>query len=511
VLRAGGHAVDAAIATSFAVGVLEPWMSGIGGTGAMLIYTAADKKITVVDFGARAPLALDPADYPVIDGNAGDLFGWPRVKDDRNLIGASAAVAPTMVAGTHKAHALFGRRAWRDLIAPAIKLADDGPVVDWHTMLEIASTFSFLARDPGCRSTYLPGGAPPVPPPAVSAQPIIRLPNKALARTLDAIASDGPDTFYRGEITRALAADFKQAGGIVTAEDFAAVEARVVAPRTVRHRAHEVHVLPQLSGGPTIARAFDSVNQRWPQVQGGPLSASAFSAMAAALRDAWAVRFDQMGDTATTAPTGSTTHLSVVDADGNMVALTQTLLSAFGSRFLSPSTGILLNNAINWFDPRPGGPNSMAPGKRALCNYCPAIMIGADDAVAIGGSGGRKILPAVFQLLIMMANGMSLDDAFHAPRIDLSGGETLVVDRDLPADVRHTLSAEFKTLEVERTSYPYHFTIAGAVRRIGGVNEGATEPQAQARALMPRRTSRTQILCRVRRRTGRVCRHSAAR
>jgi gamma-glutamyltranspeptidase / glutathione hydrolase len=183
-----------------------------------------------------------------------------------------------------------------------------------------------------------------------------------------------------------------------------------------------------------------------------------------------------MGDSAATAPQGSTTHISVVDRDGNMVALTQTLLSLFGSRFLSPSTGILMNNGINWFDPRPGTPNAIAPGKRTLSNYCPAIMLGDGEAVAIGGCGGRKILPAVFQLMVMIANGMPLDDAFHAPRIDLSGGETVVVDRDLPADVRAALARAFKTLEVERNVYPGHFTIAGAVRRAGGINEGAAEP-----------------------------------
>jgi gamma-glutamyltranspeptidase/glutathione hydrolase len=159
-----------------------------------------------------------------------------------------------------------------------------------------------------------------------------------------------------------------------------------------------------------------------------------------------------------------------------MVTLTQTLLSLFGSQFMSQSTGILLNNAVNWFDPRPGGPNSIAPGKRVLANYCPAIMTAADDAIAAGGSGGRKILPAVFQLLVMMANGQSLDEAIHAPRIDVSGGDTVVMDRRLPDAVRAALAAEFPTMEAERTVFPYHFTIASAVRRRAEWNEGATEP-----------------------------------
>jgi gamma-glutamyltranspeptidase/glutathione hydrolase len=477
VLAEGGHAVDAAVATSFAIGVLEPWMSGLGGTGAMLVREAASGKVTVVDFGARSPGALDATDYPLAGGQAGDLFGWPRVKDDRNLVGASAAVAPTVVAGVHAAHRLFGRKAWNDLVAPAIPLAEQGPTVDWHMLLEIATTLPHLWRDPGCRSVFLPGGAPPVPPPAVAPQPVVRLPNVALAKTLAMIAADGPDALYRGPIGRALCEDFRAAGGCVTQDDLAACEARVIAPREVDHNGHRISVLPELSGGPTMIRAFDRLARRWSPSGGGrAFDGAAFTAVAASLKDAWDDRFDSMGDTPTTAATSTTTHISVLDREGNMVALTQTLLSIFGSRFLSPATGILMNNGINWFDPRPGGPNSIGPGKRALCNYCPAIMVGPEQAVAIGGSGGRKIMPAVFQLLIMLANGMSLDDAFHAPRIDVSGGERVVVDRDLPEEVRAALAAQGETLEVERTAYPAHFTIAGAVKRAAGRNEGASEP-----------------------------------
>jgi gamma-glutamyltranspeptidase / glutathione hydrolase len=477
VLAAGGHAVDAAVATSFAVGVLEPWMNGIGGVGAMLLRHAADDRVTAFDFGARAPAALDPADYPIVPGTVTDLFGWPRVKDDRNLVGAKAVVAPTLVAGIVAAHKAFGRKPWRELVEPAARQAAEGLVVDWHTTLIVATAFAHLARDPGAASVFLPDGAPPVPPPAVAANPVVRLPNRELARTLEAIAADGADAFYRGPIARGIIEDVRAAGGVLAQGDFDAVEARTVTPRTVTHRGRAVHVLPGLTGGPTIIDAFEGLARRWTGAgAGGPLDAQAFVSIAASLTDAWAKRFATMGDSAVTAPAGSTTHISVVDRDGNMVALTQTLLSLFGSRFLSPSTGILMNNGINWFDPRPGTPNGIAPGKRTLSNYCPAIMLGDGDAVAAGGCGGRKILPAVFQLLVMIANGMSLDDAFHAPRIDLSGGETVVVDRDLPGDVRAALAGTFKTLEVERNVYPGHFTIAGAVRRKGGVNEGATEP-----------------------------------
>jgi gamma-glutamyltranspeptidase / glutathione hydrolase len=470
VLADGGHAVDAAVATSFAVGVLEPWMNGIGGIGAMLVRSG--DQVAALEFGARSPAALDPADYPIVQGAASDLFDWPRVKDDRNLIGAKAVVAPRLVAGMAAAHRRHGRKPWRDLVAPAAALAADGMVVDWHTLLMLGTAHAQLAHDPGCAAVFLPGGTLPVPPPAVAPNPVIRLPNPALARTLEAIADD-PAAFYRGPIARALVDDVCAAGGVLAQEDMAAVEAREVAPITYRHRDRTIYALPELTGGPTMLDAFVGLDRRW---RGGALDGAAFTAIAASLREAWDKRFATMGDTAQTGAASSTTHLSVVDRDGNMVALTQTLLSLFGARFLSPATGILLNNGINWFDPRPGRPNSIAAGKRTLSNYCPAVMLGADDAAAIGGCGGRKILPAVFQLLVMMANGSSLDAAFHAPRIDVSGGDTVVVDRDLPVEVRAALSGAFKTLEVERTAYPAHFTIASGVRRSGGMNEGATEP-----------------------------------
>jgi gamma-glutamyltranspeptidase/glutathione hydrolase len=476
VLADGGNAIDAAVATSFAIGVLEPWMSGVGGVGAMLVRFAKDDTVHAIDFGARAPAALNPADYPMIEGSGSDLFGWPRVKDDRNLVGATAVMAPTVVCGVAAAHKAHGSKPWRALVEPAAQLAAEGMVVDWHTTLVTATAFAHLAQDAACRAVFLPNGAPAAPPPAVVSDPIIRLRNPALARTLGTLAAEGPEALYRGALGRALIEDIRAAGGCVSLEDLARCEALTKAPRVIKHRGRAVHVLPELSGGPTTADAFAHLDAHWTPSRKDTLDADAFMAIAAALQQAWAKRFATMGDSAGIAPQSSTTHISVVDRDGNMVALTQTLLSLFGSRFMSPSTGILMNNAVNWFDPRPGGPNSIAAGKRVLANYAPAVMLGDDDAVAIGGCGGRKILPAVFQLLVMMANGMDLDSAFHAPRIDVSGTDIVVMDRDLPEDIRGTLSAGFTTQQVERVAYPYHFTIAGAVRRSGGYNEGATEP-----------------------------------
>src|SRR3954451_11762490 len=163
VLRGGGNAVDAAIATAFAVGVAEPCMSGIGGIGAILIRESRTGKVSVIDFGARAPARLDPAAYVLTGGSDTDLFGWPMVVENRNLVGPYAVAIPAMVAGHAMAHERFGTRPWAELVASAADLAEAGPQVDWHTSLWIASALGDLARDPGCRALFLPNGAPPVP------------------------------------------------------------------------------------------------------------------------------------------------------------------------------------------------------------------------------------------------------------------------------------------------------------------------------------------------------------
>src|SRR5215204_2625900 len=174
VLCGGGNAVDAAIATAFAVGVAEPWMSGIGGIGAMLIREAGTGKVSVIDFGARAPARLDPAAYVLAGGTDTDLFGWPKVVDNRNLVGPYAVAIPAMVAGHAMAHELFGTKSWAELVAPAAEIAERGVQADWHTTLWIAAAFADLARDPGCRALFLPNGAPPYPPGAAGRAPSTR-------------------------------------------------------------------------------------------------------------------------------------------------------------------------------------------------------------------------------------------------------------------------------------------------------------------------------------------------
>jgi gamma-glutamyltranspeptidase / glutathione hydrolase len=477
VLKEGGHAADAAVATALALGVVEPWMSGIGGVGAALVFEAKTGKVTALDFGGRSPAALDPADFPLTRGEDADLFGWPMVKDSRNTVGAKAVVVPSEPAGLGLLHRTFGRKCWRDLVAPAVRLADDGPVVDWYTTLMIATEMGDLVKDPGARARFLPGGVPPQAPAATAAHPVMRLPMPDLARTLKALADDGPGALYKGALARAIAGDVQAMGGYLSEADLASYEAQAVVPLEIHFGRHTICVLPELNGGPTLAVAFKDLVTR--RTKPGPEPDGAtFAAYAAALQTAWADRLRRMGDAGErTAPT-STTHFAVVDRDGNVVTLTQTLLSQFGARIVLPSTGILMNNGINWFDPRPGGPNALRANARVLANYSPAIMTGADTVIGIGGCGGRKILPAVFQLLAMIAEfGFDLDRAFHSPRIDVSGGARVAADRRMPAETIAALATAFDIVLAEPVVCSHPFTIASAARRSAGLNEGATEPE----------------------------------
>jgi gamma-glutamyltranspeptidase/glutathione hydrolase len=161
-----------------------------------------------------------------------------------------------------------------------------------------------------------------------------------------------------------------------------------------------------------------------------------------------------------------------------MVACTQTLLSIFGSRMMLPTSGILMNNGIMWFDPEAGKPNSIGPGKRCLANMCPTLLERADGACfALGASGGRKIMPATAQLASMLLDyGMDLDTALHTPRIDMSLADVTILDDALPPDTLDALRDRLaNTATAQRTIFPLHFACPSAVGRTGTTNTGATE------------------------------------
>jgi len=255
-------------------------------------------------------------------------------------------------------------------------------------------------------------------------------------------------------------------------------------PLAIAYRGGKVYATPELTAGPTMARTLDLLQQDLNPSRNGP-DAAAYTAYAKALQAAYRERLSDMGDAdgrrslgAVTRAPACTTHFSAVDRDGNMAAVTQTLLSGFGSKYTLPQSGITMNNGIMWFDPTPGLPNSLAPGKRCLTNYTPVVVQAADGRrAAIGASGGRRILPAVTQLAsFVMDYGMDLDAAIHQPRIDASKGAIVIGDVRLPSATRDALRAAFDYEEARLQTMPNKFACPSVVLRTGTTNSGATEP-----------------------------------
>ena len=490
VLKAGGDCVDALIATTFALAVLEPWMSGLGGGGAMVLYRARANACEVIDYGMRAPNGLRVEDYPLSGEDvAADIFPWARVKDDRNLHGPGSIAVPGVVAGMAEAHRRHARLPWRDLLAPAIALAGEGLEVDWWTSQMIATAAADLRRYPASAATFLKEGLPPQPQWGIRSE--TRLPLDRLKATLSHLAAQGADDFYKGDLAASIAGDVQAGGGSLSVEDLAAFQAHVREPLAIAYRGGKVFATPELTAGPTLAQALRLLQADLRPAGESPDAAS-YAAYASSLQAAYRARLAGMGDADGRRALGAeqlapacTTHFSIVDREGNMAAVTQTLLSLFGSRFTTPQSGIPMNNGIMWFDPTPGGPNSLAPGKRCLTNYTPVVAQAADGRrLALGASGGRRIMPAVMQILsFVMDFGMDLDAAIHQPRLDASEGSIVIGDARLPGGVREMLRSQFEYEEARVQTLPMKFACPSVVLRDGATNSGATEifqPWAEA-------------------------------
>lgn len=483
VLRRGGNAVDAAVATSFALGVVEPWMSGIGGGGYMVIRRAGEDKAQVVDFGMRAPQGLRVEDYPIVGGTASDLFPWPVVKDNANVFGARSVAIPGQIAGMAEAHKKFGTHPWADLIGPAIEEARAGLLVDWYCQLLLSGVAKDLAAYPASKKMFLDQDGYPIAS-AWTALGQNRCDQTALAASLATIARDGAEAFYTGPLAKAIVDDLCAAGGRHSADDFLNYYPKTVAASEIRYRDHRIFSTPEMTAGPTLERVFDLLSG-W-QPQGLMPNADDFAVYDRTIRQANAERFETMGDVEHEPAPSCTTHFSVVDAEGTMVAVTQTLLSIFGSRMVLPETGILMNNGIMWFDPEPGRPNSLGAGKRCLANMCPTLLERNDGArFALGAAGGRKIMPSVAQLASFLLDfEMDLDTAIHQPRIDVSLADVTIADDSFAAEVRDGLEQAISPITfAPRTTYPFNFACPSVVSREAAINSGATEvmsPWAEA-------------------------------
>ena len=485
-LEMGGNAVDAAVAACFAIGVVEPMSSGIGG-GGYLVYQVGDRG-GVVGFPMKGPLAAKPDMYELTGEAAVGNFGWAGVVNDENLDGPRSIAVPGAVAGLCEAHRLLGKLPLKEVVAPAVSLARDGHSPGWHNMYALGLMASRLFDFDELRNVFMPGGR--LPAGDLTSPAMLRQPD--LADVLEAVGKHGPSAFYSGDVARALTSDIQANGGIVSEKDLAEYRPFVWdSGLEFGYRGHTVRVPPFACAGTTSAMTLRSLDG-FDVASMGHNSADALHAYIYGTRLAYVDRFTYMADPAfvsapwqglvsdgytdlrrglidsarlgdieagdpwafdegapgekmeASAPAldAGTTHLCAMDGDGNAVSLTNTLMAGFGSGFVPKGTGVVMNNGMMWFDPMPGRVNSIMPGKYPLNNMTPALVIGDEGVrLAVGASGGRRITNCVTQLISKVVDyGMGPQEAIDSPRVDCSLPVTSV-DPRLSADVVAELEA----------------------------------------------------------------------
>lgn len=462
-LRDGGNAIDAAIATAFAMAVTHPEAGNIGGGGFIVAYLARERKVTTFDFREKAPAASSDKMYLDERGNP-----LPRHRG-----GARAAGVPGTVRGLALAHAKLGKLSWSRVVKPAADLARKGFVVNARLARSLNAELTpnrsalrgdkdqaiFLGDYPESVRAYSKPDHTPF-----RAGDTLALPD--LAATLDRIAAQGPEGFYEGETANLIAAYMKSHGGLITKDDLTAYRAMEREPIRTKYRGFEVCGMgPPSSGGVTVALMLNMLEDRNLRTL-GPKSPETLHWVTEAMRRAYFARAMHLGDpdfgevpverltsrgyAAELAKTidphhatdstelapfpilpgkgEHTTHLSVVDADGNGVALTYTLEDSYGARAVVAGAGFLLNNEMGDFNLIPGRTDSggrigtranlIAPGKRMLSSMTPTVVLKSGKLYAVTGSPGGRTIPntVLWVLLGLLEFDMTPEAAVAAPR-----------------------------------------------------------------------------------------------
>lgn len=492
-LRAGGNAFDAAIATSLALAVSRPQSTGLGGGGFMLAWLASEKRALVLDFREVAPAGATRERYDRLAAEAGD-------GPSPTIYGGNAVGVPGQLAGLDEIRKRFATRPLSDLVRPAIQLAESGFAVDEHYRDAVKEALADFEKWPQLKqdhahihATLLGDGTPP----AVGE----KITRPQLARALRLLAEQGVDAFYQGPIGEAAVRAVRDAGGVLTMEDLAKYRPREREPLRATMGGYEVVTMPPpSSGGVCIIETLNVLRETALDFDGGlrAIRDDFYPPMlVCALKHAFADRARWLGDPDFAAipverlvsrdyarqladrfcPEGSadygtapapedrgTSHFCVVDRDGNVVALTETVNGVFGSLVVAEPYGIILNNQMDDFAADPGRPNlygliqgeanAVAPGKRPLSSMSPTIVLQAGrPALALGASGGPRIITSVLQVMLNVTEfGMPLDDAQAAVRIHHQWlPDEVYFDREPPAalvralEPRNKLSSQRKT------------------------------------------------------------------
>src|SRR5262245_16796047 len=295
ILRQGGNAVDAAVATAFAMAVVEPFMSCLAGGGSMLIHRPRTGSSVALDFNVEAPQRAHARMYRLGEGRSGDLFPWRAVEGDLNVHGHLAVAVPGSIAGLALALERWGTLDLRDAVAPAARLARRGFPVDWYLGGVTAMYAEELARFPEAARTYLRGGRWAPRPENLEGGDRVRYP--ALARTLELIGKEGPSVFYRGELAEAIEAEMRRGGGILDRADLARYRVRAVAPLGGRYRGATLLTMPGATGGVTALETLN-VLECFEPGSDTSLGARAAHLRAEAIRVAFEDRLRWLGDPA---------------------------------------------------------------------------------------------------------------------------------------------------------------------------------------------------------------------
>ncbi len=449
VLKEGGNAVDAAVAVGYALAVVEPCCGNIGGGGFMLLRRKTGEEV-FLNFRERAPLKATPDMYLDPKGN---------VVPGMSLRGFTAVAVPGTVAGLERAREQYGTMARERLLAPAIRLADEGFVLGPGDLALLRLPTNRFAEQPNVAAVFLKEGKPH--------EAGDRLVQKDLAATLKLISKEGPDAFYRGPIAKKLAAASAAGGGLLSEEDLERYAVQELPPVRCDYRGHDVVSAPPPSSGGTTLCEILNVLEGYPLAEWGFHTARSLHVTIEAERQAFADRNANLGDpdfvrnpvtelidegyaarirrripesraVPSSAVKGvrfgsregeSTTHYSVVDAEGNAVAVTYTINAYFGAQVIAGDTGFLLNDEMDDFSAKPGAPNlyglvegranAIAPGKRPLSSMAPTIVIKNGKVFLVAGSpGGSRIITITLGVVQNVIDyGMNIREAVDAPRI----------------------------------------------------------------------------------------------
>jgi gamma-glutamyltranspeptidase / glutathione hydrolase len=511
VLAEGGNALDAAIATAFAQGIVDPFNGGIGGFGCMLIHDARSRRTSAIGYHGRAGSKARPDVFAA--DVVGQIHGHAEryeVKEAANQIGYRSPVVPGVLAGFDEAHHAFGRLPWKVLIEPAIRLARDGiPLpgevyAHWTDLTEPGHKAGLerIQATPACAAIFAPGGQ------LLKPGQILRQPD--YAATLERIAEAGAEDFYRGDIARTIADDFSRNGGLFGSEDLAGYSANIGNPVKGTYRGLQVESSPLPASGMqvlellNILEHFDLAALR--QDDEAAYVHLASRAMLATFADR--ARFlgdprfvDVPVDRLLSKAHGRdiaalvegereisvaalryvesrhTTHVCVMDHEGNAVSLTHTLGSASG--VVTPGLGFVYNNCMYQFHPFPGHPNSIAPGKSRLTGAAPSLVL--RDSVpwmALGALGGTRMPTAIVNTLCgIVDHGMRPVEAVDAPRFHAEGA-WLEMESRLYWRLRNELESRGWRLRPSAKGYDRAFALVFvAMRDTAGAFSGASDPR----------------------------------